>query len=164
MASTEQVRDFLAHWFQLGKPVVMGISGEEYLPSPVFADNRYSSAFEACWQQIISRGGENCYLKGTDQTIATMLTPAWEIVSCSRCTMPIVIRTAGTTTSACPCGDLLTWPNLDVPTPRSAMAGQEKLDFIRERLNLVKAQAESSKRQTYEPDDTRVFASWRGMS
>lgn len=164
MASAAQVREFLAHWFQLGKPVVMGTQGEPYLPQPVYTHGRYSLAFEQCWQCILQRQGQDCYLQGTVQTVAMMLSADWDIIPCARCTMPIIAPTAGVATAPCPCSDLESWPNLDVPTPRHGVDSQAKLAFIRERLALVKAQQDAAKREAYDPDDTNVFSSWREMS
>ena len=70
---------FLAHWFQLGKPVVLAGDRDECLPCPVYYKNGYSQSFEECWQRIMESRGEGCYLKGTTQTVAEMMTSGWEV-------------------------------------------------------------------------------------
>ncbi|TVQ08879.1 MAG: hypothetical protein EA368_10685 [Leptolyngbya sp. DLM2.Bin27] len=134
MASQEQVRNFLAHWFQLGKPVVVAESRGECLPSPVFQGEKYSSSFENCWRKIMVTRGRDCYLSGTNQSIAELLLPAWDVTDCARCDMPIVLPTAGMMTDLCPCNDLDTWPNTDVPTPRPAVDSRDRLGSLQQRL------------------------------
>ncbi|HEY9659576.1 MAG TPA: hypothetical protein V6C65_14045, partial [Allocoleopsis sp.] len=85
MASSDQVRRYLAYWFQLGKPVVIKNGETQILPQPVIQGDRYSPEFEACWQRIAAQDGRNCYLEGTAQTIEELLTPMWEIDPCARC-------------------------------------------------------------------------------
>ncbi|NJL44768.1 MAG: hypothetical protein HC922_01520 [Leptolyngbyaceae cyanobacterium SM2_3_12] len=134
MATQEQVRDFLAHWFQLGKPVVLGAKRGECLPAPIFHLGHYSSEFEDCWQQILLTKGQDCYLKGTTQTVADMLTPGWDITTCARCTMPVAIPSVGLMKFPCPCHDLPTWPNYDVPVPRAAVDDGQHLSDIQQRI------------------------------
>jgi hypothetical protein len=165
MASQEQVRNFLAYWFQLGKPVVLAGGKSECLPSPVYYKNRFSLAFEDCWQQIMATHGENCYLKGTVQTIAMMLTPAWDMTACARCNMPVPVPTAGMMTLPCPCSDLQSWPNQDLPMPRIAVDDSHYLDNIQQRLDKVKNQHIDHPRDPYDASEpTSTFSSWRGMS
>ncbi|MGF1517164.1 MAG: hypothetical protein ACFCVB_05080 [Nodosilinea sp.] len=135
MASQAQVREYLAHWFQLGKPVVLAEHRGGCLPSPIFQNGRYSRSFEDCWHQIMVTSGQDCYLQGTTQSIAAMLSPAWDLVACSRCDMPIAMPTAGTMTDLCPCNDLMSWPNTEVPRPRPAVDDQRHLAELQQRLN-----------------------------
>jgi hypothetical protein len=137
MASQDQVRNFLAHWFQLGKPVVLAEDRGECLPDPVFQNGHYSQAFEDCWHRVMVTSGQDCYLKGTSQSIAAMLSPAWDVTPCARCEMPIVIPTAGTMTELCPCNDLATWPSTEIPMPRTAVDNQHHLTALRQRLDKV---------------------------
>jgi hypothetical protein len=165
MASQEQVRDFLAHWFLLGKPVMLAYGTSECLPVPVYCKEHFSFAFEDCWQQIMATGGEGCYLKGTVQTIAMMLTPAWDMTPCARCKLPIPMPTLGMTTLPCPCNDLMSWPNQELPMPRTAVNDGCHLDAIQRRLEQIKGQKTLPLRAAYEDDDvTKTFSSWRGMS
>lgn len=92
MASAQEVRQYLAYWFQLGKRVVIRNGQESLLPQPVFQGDRYSQAFENCWQILTSPESGDCYLDGTQETIAELLTSEWVINPCARCTMPIPVR------------------------------------------------------------------------
>ncbi len=163
MASEAQVRDFLAHWFQLGKPVVLPGDRGDYLPCPVFSQGGYSQDFENCWDQIMVTQGKDCYLKGTIQTIAAMLSPAWDVKDCARCTMPVSIPTLGLSSFPCPCHDLLTWPNQDIPVPRGAVDDQRQLSQVRQRLSRIQGQSIPTPRSSYEAEDSKVFSSWRKM-
>ncbi len=134
MASLEQVQQYLAHWFQLGKPVVIGPTQATYLPNPVIQNGRHSDDFQRCWQQILAHGGRNCYLQGTDQTLDQLMEPTWEITDCARCDMPIPMTTHGISTAACPCFDLPLWPNQQVPAPRNPVSNRRHLTRLRQRL------------------------------
>ncbi|MBD1879298.1 MULTISPECIES: hypothetical protein [unclassified Coleofasciculus] len=134
MASQHQVKQYLAYWFQLGKKVLIRNGQEALLPQPVIRGDRYSQEFENCWQQILSPDSGDCYLEGTAEPIAQLLTPAWDVSPCSRCTMPVPVRTVGMPPLACPCNDLSGWPNTEVPLPRSPVSSQNRLVEIRDRL------------------------------
>jgi hypothetical protein len=164
MATQEQVREFLAHWFQLGKPVVLAEDRGECLPAPIYHKGTYSQSFEDCWHQIMVTSGQGCYLQGTSQSIATMLTPGWDITTCARCAMPVALPTLGTMTLPCPCNDLHSWPNLDVPTPRTAVVEEHHLSNIQERLEQIQLPSEVLPRDSYEAEETNVFSAWRGIS
>ncbi len=134
MASHEQVREYLAYWFQLGKRVVIQ-NGQDYvLPQPVIRGDRYSPEFEACWEKIISAAAGDCYLEGTEERISDLLTNEWEITSCARCTMPLAMRYHGMPCSSCPCSDLHGWPNTEVPLPRSPINSNNVLSNIYQRV------------------------------
>ncbi len=133
MASEQEVRQYLAYWFQLGKKAMLP-NNHTMLPQPVIQGDRYSEEFEDCWRQIISPNTGDCYLEGTEQTITELLTPAWDLNSCARCTMPVPVRNVGMPPKSCPCNDLPTWPNTEVPAPRSPVNTQSQLMEIRERL------------------------------
>ncbi|NJN20769.1 MAG: hypothetical protein HC812_05715 [Leptolyngbya sp. RL_3_1] len=134
MASPEQVRVYLAHWFQLGKPVVFERSHSRYLPSPIFYHDNYSAEFEDCWQAIQAIGGRDCYLEGTDQTLAELLSPQWEITDCARCVMPVPMAIGPMAERHCPCQDLPLWPNTNAPSPRAAVSSHRQLGQLRDRL------------------------------
>ncbi len=134
MASEHQVREYIAYWFQLGKKVLIRNGSEALLPEPVIAGDRYSSEFEECWQKIISPESGDCYLQGTDETIAQMLTPAWEIDSCVRCAMPVAFRHSGMPPLSCPCHDLANWPDTERPQPRSPVSTKSHLSCLCDRL------------------------------
>lgn len=134
MASEQHVRQYLAYWFQLGKRVLVQNGQQALSPRPVIQGDRYSDDFEACWQIIRSPQSGDCYLEGTAPTIAELLSPAWEINPCSRCSMPVPLRCVGVPSLECPCLDLPGWPNLDIPQPRSPVSSQDSLLKIRDRL------------------------------
>ena len=134
MASTQDVRRYLAYWFQLGKHVVIRDGQERLLPQPVIEGDRYSQAFEECWQRINAPNVGDCYLEATEESVADLLTPEWDVSPCARCAMPVPMRNVGMPPACCPCNDLLSWPNLDVPQPRSPVNSQVKLKDIQQRL------------------------------
>lgn len=134
MASQNQVRQYLAYWFQLGKRVLIRNGEEALLPKTVIQGDRYSDEFEKCWQEILAPESGDCYVEGTNETIAELLTPAWELNPCARCSMPVPLRNVGMPPEACPCYDLPTWPNLEIPVPRSPIDSKTHLLGLRDRL------------------------------
>ncbi|PLZ96721.1 hypothetical protein CEN50_17550 [Fischerella thermalis CCMEE 5268] len=134
MASQNEVKKYLAYWFQLGKKVIISNGVETLLPKPVIAGDRYSDEFEECWRKITSEKAGDCYLEGTSETIAELLTSDWEMFACSRCTMPIPVRSMGMPAESCPCNDLSDWPNTEVPLPRGPVNSQVQLKLIRDQL------------------------------
>lgn len=134
MASENELRKYIAYWFQLGKKVLIRNGSEALLPKSVIAGDRYSREFEECWQKIISPDSGDCYLQGTNETIAQLLTPAWEISPCARCAMPVVFQQNGMQPEFCPCNDLPNWPDTEMPQPRSPVSSQSQLSGIRDRL------------------------------
>lgn len=134
MATEAQVKRYLAYWFQLGKKVLLRNGQEKLLPNPIFEENRYSIEFENCWQHLIDPKSGDCYLEGTDQTIQQLLSPAWEIVDCARCQMPIPINQVGQTSLECPCIDLPLWPNTELPAPRLPVDSRKHLSNLSQRL------------------------------
>ncbi len=134
MATSNQVKTYLAYWFQLGKKVVIQGGQEAVLPHPVISGNRYSDQFEACWNYLQSPESGDCYLEGTAQTITELLSDQWEVSDCARCAMPVPILSVGINALECPCIDLPTWPNTELPQPRSPVDTNARLNQIRERL------------------------------
>jgi hypothetical protein len=132
MASIEQVRQYLAYWFQLGKPV-LSYQGTTLLPQAVIQGDRYSHEFEQCWQQI-EANPDRYHLDGTEPTIGELLSSAWEVVACARCEMPVPMLPVGTQALTCPCFDLPLWPDTELPKPRSPVDSGNRLDSIRDRL------------------------------
>ncbi|MEA5626975.1 hypothetical protein [Nostoc sp. UHCC 0251] len=149
MATKQQVKGYLAYWFQLGKKVITGNGKASLLPQDarglaiapltVLDGDRYSEEFEQCWQKILSSELGDCHLEGTHETIAELLTPAWEMVPCSRCSMPVAARNVGMPALLCPCNNLPNWPNTELPAPREPINTQDQLKTIRDRLvdNIV---------------------------
>ncbi len=136
MASVQKVQAYLAYWFQLGKPVVFQNGQTQCLPSPVFQANHYSLSFQQCWRRIVDNP-KQCYLSGTDESIADLLSDEWEIVGCARCPMPIPMPVRGIKLSPCPCTDLSSWPNDQIPAPRIGVNTQAHLQEIRQRLEAA---------------------------
>ncbi|MBK1990271.1 hypothetical protein A0J48_022550 [Sphaerospermopsis aphanizomenoides BCCUSP55] len=133
MANKQEVKKYLAHWFQLGKKVIVGNGEEILLPTSVVNGDRYSQEFEDCWQKMLSLIGiRECYLEGTHETIDQLLTPVWEILPCGRCAMPVPIKTMGMPSLLCPCFYLSTWPNNELPSPRCPVNNLEQLTEIRD--------------------------------
>lgn len=138
MASEKKVKRYLAYWFQLGKKVLLGNGQEELLPQSVIEGDRYSREFEACWQRILSSNAGDCYLEGTEQSIQQLLTPAWDITDCVRCGMPVPTFEIGMPSPTCPCYDLPSWPNLELPLPRSPVNSSDHLNTIKDRLHKTR--------------------------
>lgn len=138
MASEVEVKKYLAHWFQLGKRVILNNAQEELLPNPVIRGNSYSQAFEDCWRKILAANQGNSYLEGTQETIAELLSPRWEISSCANCEMPVPTKTLGISSLSCPCQDIPSWPNTEIPQPRLPVNTKKSLSSIRNRLKEMK--------------------------
>ncbi|HHP7245418.1 MAG TPA: hypothetical protein ACFE0H_12090 [Elainellaceae cyanobacterium] len=134
MASEQDVRQYLAYWFQLGKKVMINNGHVAYRPEPIIQGDRYSTEFENCWHRIRSPESGDCYLEGTDQTVSQLLSDQWDVDPCARCGMPIPIITLGIPSSGCPCSDLPSWPNVDLPQPRSPINSRDRLSQIQSRL------------------------------
>jgi hypothetical protein len=117
MANATEVKEYLGYWFQLGKGVVFPKSQTIVLPAPIFAEQYFSPAFEACWQRILA-SPEDCYLEGTEQSLRELLTAEWEIISCARCSLPVPTSRTHIPSCLCPCVDLEAWPNSELPQPR----------------------------------------------
>ncbi|MGB0563589.1 MAG: hypothetical protein ACPGVO_17570 [Spirulinaceae cyanobacterium] len=129
MASPEQVQQYLAHWLQLGRRI-FSAKDAAWCPPTVIQGDRYSREFAAGWAAILASGGEDVYLEGTEQAVAELLSPAWEIVSCSRCPLLVPIKIQGLQAGTCPCSTLSSWPNLEVPVPRLPIDSQMRLTQI----------------------------------
>ncbi|PSB27781.1 hypothetical protein [Stenomitos frigidus] len=134
MASEQQVKQYLAYWFQLGKRLLLHGGKSAVLPRSVIQGDRYSQEFEDCWQQVRSADAGDCYLEGTQQTIAELLSPLWEIDPCSRCEMPKPVKVQGVAALECPCIDLPGWPNTELPQPRAPISSQARMGQVRDRL------------------------------
>ena len=134
MASKTEVKKYLAHWFQLGKKVFINNGAASLQPQKVIDGGNYSEDFEECWQKVLSSKSGECYLEGTQQTITELLSPEWDMVSCSRCEMPVPLKNLGMPTLLCPCNDVLGWPNTELPQPREPVKSQFQLGQIRDRL------------------------------
>ncbi len=130
MAAQEQVKQYLAYWFLVGKKVYIKNGQESRKPETILQRDRFSAEFEACWQEILSPKSGACYLEGTDQTIKDLLSPDWEVKPCARCEMPIPLKNSGVKTGLCPCIDLPDWPNDELPRPHLPINNQQHLSRI----------------------------------
>jgi len=135
MASEQQVRQYLAYWFQLGKRLITHNGQKSLKLTSVISGDRYSDEFEACWNLVCSPESGDCYIEGTTQTIQELLSSAWEISSCARCAMPVPTRSLGMPSDECPCFDLPYWPDTETPQPRSPVRTADSLQKIRDRLS-----------------------------
>jgi hypothetical protein len=134
MASKTEVKKYLAYWFELGKKVLINNGAASLQPRIVVDGESYSQDFEECWEKVLSSKSGECYLEGTQQTVDQLLSPEWDIVSCSRCSMPVPLRNLGMPPLLCPCNDLSNWPNTELPAPREPVESQNELTKIRDRL------------------------------
>lgn len=135
MASEQDVKKYLAYWFQAGKCVALKGGKESYCPKTVLQGDRYSKEFEDCWNHLLDPASGDCYLEGTTQTINQLLSPIWDISPCARCDMPIPMLVLGVPPTGCPCSDLPNWPNDEIPQPRSPVSTPDHLVQIRDRLS-----------------------------
>ncbi|MGA1263871.1 MAG: hypothetical protein ACO331_08185 [Prochlorothrix sp.] len=131
MAQQDQVRAYLACWFQLGKGVVLHRTGEVLCPCPVLQGNRYSPEFEQCWQQLAH---QDSYLEGTCQSISQLLSGSWELVHCPRCSLLVPMPCGFTLDTSCPCHDVPSWPNMLIPQPRAPINMRQHLQLIHTRI------------------------------
>ena len=135
MASREQVKTYLACWFQLRKKLISHDGTEISFANSTINGDRYSPEFEACWQEIITRKGKNYHLEGTESTIEDLLSSKWNIVACARCNMPTPQLELGVQSTTCPCGDLPLWPNLELPLPHPPIDSNSHIAKIQSRLS-----------------------------
>lgn len=134
MASIIEVQQYLAYWFQLGKKMILSKSDRTLLPHKVYEGDRLSAEFLSCWEEIISNPEENPHLEGTYQTISELLSPKWDIIPCARCNMPVPMINLGFISPSCPCADMDSWPNQELPPPRAPINTHQHLDKLTQRL------------------------------
>jgi hypothetical protein len=144
MASPTDVKTYLAHWFQLGKKVVSDSGHISYHSENIIQCEHFSAQFEACWAAIMVAEGKGLYLEGTDQTIAELLLPTWEVVDCARCQMPVPMPQVEIRAHACPCNDLPSWPNSDIPQPRLPVNSRQHLGQMQDRLASLSQESKPS--------------------
>lgn len=137
MASTQQLQQYLAAWFQLGKAVTIGRTGDHICPRPVFRQGQYSPEFLRCWHKLESLGLQDCYLDGTVITLEELNSSVWEINACARCLMPIAQPIGPINRPECPCTDLPNWPNFDLPIPHPFEPSNAPLQRICDRIATV---------------------------
>lgn len=156
MASQQQIKQYLAYWFQLGKKIIVGRTQVALLPQVIYRGDRYSEEFEQCWQKIWSQERDSCYLEGTDLSVGELLDSRWEIVLCARCSMPIPLPVRGMPPEVCPCNDLVGWPNTELPQPRSPVENRHQLHGIHDRLVLKNTQTDEEDSDRPRPGDSTI--------
>jgi hypothetical protein len=140
MASEQQVKQYLAYWFLLGKKLIFPHQKQGICPSKIYDHGDYSAEFKQCWQKIVDPKNKDAYLEGTEQSINDLLSSKWDIIDCANCKMPVPIISLGVQTVGCPCADLDLWPNTELPLPKSPVDTQQQLLNIRKRLNYFKTE------------------------
>lgn len=133
-----QVKEYLAHWFQLGKQLINPKTGEIILPQPIYQNGQYSLSFEQTWRYITNPKNGDFYLEGMPQNIQDLFSPEWELVSCARCSLPIPVRQSGNQSLICPCHDIDSWPNTKLPQPRRGIDSNHHLRQLGDRLRQQK--------------------------
>ena len=144
MASTDRVKQYLAYWFQLGKKLWIRNGQQWMCPRSIVCGDRYSPEFEACWQLVCSPESGDCYLEGMPQTIEQLLSSEWELDPCVRCDILVPLRDRGMPNPECPCSDIPSWPNMELPQPRLPVDTRSHLAEIRSRLQAGKFEARNS--------------------
>jgi hypothetical protein len=141
MATSTEVKEYLAKWLQMGKKVL--VNDTELTLTQVINGENYSPEFEQLWHQLIqsSTGSAGsitnaiAYLEGANETIQDLLKPEWEILSCAVCDLPVPTLSLGfREIKACPCDDLKMHPNLETIAPRSPVKTSSYLQKISDRL------------------------------
>lgn len=153
MATEQQVKLYLAYWFQVGKRVLLRNGDEALLPKPIFSGNSYSQEFENCWRRLQEPQSGECFLEGTEQTIQQLLSSAWEIVECAKCKMPIPMSHLSNLSPGCPCFDISSWPNLELPLPHQPADNGKSLRDICQRLQRCDHFLEAKKLSSPQADD-----------
>ena len=133
MATSTEIKGFLARWLQLGKAVEPVGDGQPFKPHRVLSLHGYSQEFEQWWNEF-EANSHQWSLSGSSQPLSELFRPEWEISSCARCDMPIPLLVAGLNGTDCPCSDLSTWPNLELPQPHTPRETENKLKQIHLKL------------------------------
>ncbi len=134
MATSQDIKGFIAQWLQLGKGVEKIDGTVFYKPAKVLDCHGYSREFEDWWQEF-ELNPQKWALSGSTQPLSALYSPKWEIVGCARCDMPIPMQVAGVNDRDCPCHDLMCWPNLELPHPHIPADAENRLSQIHKRLN-----------------------------
>jgi hypothetical protein len=132
MATQEAVKNYVAQWLELGKPLQVG--DRLLILAGVRHQRGYSPEFEELWRGIMAEPSQFS-LANVPPTIAELLQPAWEVDACPRCAgliaLPIFIYTD---CLPCPCSDLANLPNLELMMPHPPVNDRECLARVADRL------------------------------
>lgn len=133
MATVHQVKQYLAYWFQVGKPLIAPHENRRLLPSTITVGERYTTEFNEFFTELLSPRYRDSYLEGTTQTLQELLSARWSLSACARCAMLVPLDNVGLKIG-CPCTDLEEWPNLDLPLPHCPNNVRAQLTVIHQRL------------------------------
>lgn len=130
MAAPLEVKEYLAKWLQMGK--ALSVDNQEIFLTEIIKGESYSSQFEQLWQQTPKAIAT---LQGTNNTIAELLKPEYEIMPCPVCELPVACLSSGyRQINTCPCSDLPLHPHLGLPLPHVPIATATYLQNISDRL------------------------------
>ena len=134
MASSEQVKLYLTYWLQIGKKLLRGDGQEVDFTQNVVNYDSYSDEFEQCWQEILAQQGNDFYLEGSELGFDKLFSSQWDIAKCARCSMLIPKLELGVQAPGCPCDDMPSWPNIELPLPHDPVNNISRLNAIKKRL------------------------------
>ena len=134
MATSQEIKGFIAQWLQLGKSVEHVDGEKQFKPPRVLGYQGYSQEFEDWWT-CFEADAHHWTLSGMNQPLSELYSPNFEISACARCDMPIPLSMSVVKDISCPCHDLPTWPNTDLPQPRTPKDSTSKLRQIYSRLS-----------------------------
>jgi hypothetical protein len=134
MATSQEIKGFIAQWLQLGKSIEHVDGVRCFKPSRILGYQGYSQEFEDWWQEF-EADTKQWALSGTHHPLSDLYSPLWEISSCARCDMPVPLQASKSNEGFCPCHDLPNWPNTELPQPRVPLDSDLKLRKIFAKLN-----------------------------
>lgn len=149
MATEEEVKSYLAYWFQVGKNVEIGTNREKKNVNKIFSlsSNEYSQEFNSLWEKIVEEA-DTSFLEDTSFSIKKLLSSEIEIVACSVCNA-IVASGIFFTNNSCICSNIPLWPNLDIPQPKKLLDSNCALLKIVQKLMEEKSENMDSRHKTY---------------
>lgn len=141
MVSEDRVKQYIALWMQLGKPVVCDRNNQQLGTPHVIRGESYSPEFEQLWK-IICQSPNHYHLAATPCTIGDLLAGHWDLLPCARCTLLQPVNESVIAAGPCPCQDLASWPDDNLPLPRQPVGSQDYLYKIQLRLLRERAIAQ----------------------
>jgi hypothetical protein len=157
MASRTLVKNYVAQWMQMGKPVSLSTQGEQVRLYKILQGEKYSPSFNQLWDEISTTKAQEAYLNGTNQTISDLLSNKWEIIACARCNLLVPSIDIGPRTPVCcPCDDLPNHPNLELVSPHVPVTLASHLDDLCDRLAL-KSEDQNQESLEASHDDAYTF-------
>ncbi|TAD78192.1 MAG: hypothetical protein EA001_08200 [Oscillatoriales cyanobacterium] len=133
MVSEDRVKQYIALWMQLGKPVVCDRDNQHLGTFSVIRGQSYSPDFEQLWQTIC-QAPHHYHLAATPCSIGDLLEGHWDLLPCARCTLLQPVNESVIEAGPCPCQDLASWPDDNLPLPRQPINNQDYLYKIQLRL------------------------------